>query len=335
MASVTPTLRAVVFAAAALPATAFSQTGVVDPHTLKICSDVDTTPLPGADRPAADEIDSLTGCKSEDLYFGFGAQPDFVKARKCAYLEMDLGQKRQPFGGKTILMMIYANGRGTARNYDVALKLACDVPGSPGDIAGRVRELERYKRSNWTGQGFSVCDHSSDAYMYEQCALLGYRFDHAEREKRLDGVAAKLNLQQKTAFEALRKSAAAFFEVQAAKGQDLSGTVKVHELGFMEGTFISSLEGLEQGELPTLSAADARLAVDAEMNELYGKALARTFSASSALSAEGIRQAQQAWIPFRETWVKFGSLRYPEVSAAVWRAWITRQRIAVLQNSLY
>jgi uncharacterized protein YecT (DUF1311 family) len=324
----------VVFAAAALPATVFSQTGVTDPQTLKICSEVNNVALSEADRPTREEIDALTSCKSVDLYFGLGVLPDFEKARKCACLEMDQGNTHQPFGGKTILMMIYANGRGATRNYDLALKLACEVPGSPGDVAGRVRELERYKRSNWNGQGFSVCSHSSDRYMYGQCALLDYRFDHPEREKKLEAIAAMLSVQQKTAFQALRQAAAAFFEVQAAKGQDLSPTLEVHELGFQERGFISSLEQFERGELPRASAADARRA-DAEMNEVYAKALVHKFSASSTLRAESIKRVQEAWIPYREAWVRFGTQRYPSVGAASWRGWITQQRTGVLQNSLY
>jgi hypothetical protein len=169
--------------------------------------------------------------------------------------------------------------------------------------------------------------------MYEQCALLDYRFDHPEREKTLDAMASKLNVQQGTAFQALRQSAAAFFAVQAAKGQDLSATFEVHELGFQERTFITSLEQFEKGELPTFSADDARKA-DAEMDDEFSKALAHKFS-SSTLSAEGIKQAQQAWLPYREAWVTFGTQRYPSVSATTWRAWITEQRTGVLKNTLY
>ena len=118
-----------------------------------------------------------------DLYYGFGQPADPVKARKCAYAEMDRDAKA-PIGGKALLMMIYANGKGATRNFDAAIKLACSIGGSPGDDAGRVYQLDRLKKLNWAGNNFSVCDHSSGREMYEQCAILSERFDKVDRDQK-------------------------------------------------------------------------------------------------------------------------------------------------------
>ena len=80
-------------------------------------------------RPAEEK--ALAKCVSADLYFGFGQPADPVKARKCAYAEMDRDAKA-PIGGKAILMMVYANGNGATRNFDAAIKLACSIGGAPG-----------------------------------------------------------------------------------------------------------------------------------------------------------------------------------------------------------
>ena len=74
-----------------------------------------------------------------------------MKARKCAYAEMDRDAK-VPLGGKAILMMVYANGNGATRNFDAALKLACSLGGAPGDDTGRVYQLDRLKKSKLGGQ---------------------------------------------------------------------------------------------------------------------------------------------------------------------------------------
>ncbi len=332
-----PIMRTSIFlclAAAALPLALFAQSGVTDPETLKVCSELKETPFPAPDRPSAQEAKELAGCKSEDLYFGFPGQPDFEKALKCAYVEMDGGNTHQPFGGKTILMMLYANGRGVARNYDLAIKLACEIPGAPGDVAGTVHELLRYKESKWQGNNFSICDHSGGRYMYGQCALLDYRFEHADREKKLDEMAAKLTPAETKAFEGLRRAAAAFFKIQAAKGQDLTGTFEIQEVGFQERTMLASLEQFEQGDLPKFAPVDAAKA-DAEMKEKYEQCLTRKFGPNRTVTAEGIKEAQQAWLPYRDAWVKFGTTKYPKVSATAWRTWITQQRTAVLQKNLY
>ncbi len=164
----------------ACPISGWAQTAL-DPDTARICGTVKDAPFPAQDRPDADESKTLTGCVSQDLYYGFGKAPYYEKARKCAYLEMDAGNNKA-FSGRAILMMIYANGLSTPRNLDLSIRLACEIGG--GDAAGAVHELQRYKTGNWQGNNFSICDHSSAPYLYQQCALLDDRFDRVTRHER-------------------------------------------------------------------------------------------------------------------------------------------------------
>ena len=170
---------------------AFSQSTISDPGALKMCASVKDVELPAADRPTPAEEKALAKCVSADLYFGFGQPADPAKARKCAYAEMDRDAKA-PIGGKAMLMMIYANGKGATRNFDAAIKLACSIGGSPGDDTGRVYQLDRLKKQNWTGNNFSVCDHSSGREMYEQCAILSERFDKIERDQKFNELIAAM-----------------------------------------------------------------------------------------------------------------------------------------------
>src|SRR3954470_17079938 len=86
---------------------AFGQTEISDPGAKQICASVKDVEPPAADRPASTEEKSLANCVSVDLYFGFGQPADPVKARKCAYAEVDRGEK-SPVRGRSILMMAYA-----------------------------------------------------------------------------------------------------------------------------------------------------------------------------------------------------------------------------------
>ncbi|HEX7288411.1 MAG TPA: lysozyme inhibitor LprI family protein, partial [Candidatus Angelobacter sp.] len=300
---------------------------------LKLCAEVKDVALPATDRPTAEETKVLAGCVSQELYFGFDKTPDPVAARKCAFLEMDRGNN-EPFAGKTILMMVYANGKGVVRNLDLALKLGCEVPGGPGDVAGRVHQLARFKQANWSGNNFSVCDHSGDQHMYRECAILDYRFDHLERERTLDAMAAKFTAPQKKMFETLRRETAAYFKVEAAKGINLTGTHEIQENGFLERGFISSLEQLAGGDLPKFSAKEAAEAETA-MNSDYDKARAIKRNIASNLTPEGLKETQQAWMRYREAWLKFGKARYPSVSEVSWKAWTAQQREELLQRALY
>jgi uncharacterized protein YecT (DUF1311 family) len=51
------------------------------------------------------------------------------------------------------------------------------------------------------------------------------------------------------------------------------------------------------------------------------------------LMPEGLRSTQRAWLKYRDAWAVFGAARYPQRTAAEWKAWATRQRITQLQEA--
>src|SRR5882724_11757953 len=153
---------------------AFSQSTISDPGAKQMCASVKDVELPAGDRPTPAEEKALASCVSVDAYFGFGQPADPVKARKCAYAEMDRGDKA-PLGGKAILMMVYANG-------------------------------------NWAGNNFSVCDHSSGREMYEQCAILTERFDKVERDQKFNQLISAWKPSEKKAFRTFMQEANRFYE---------------------------------------------------------------------------------------------------------------------------
>jgi len=305
-------LKLILFVCMAVPIL-MAQSKITDPMSQRLCAEAKNTELPAEDRPTPDESKALANCVSEDLYFGFGRPADPVTARKCAYAEMDRGETRT-FSGKTILTMVYANGKGANRNLDVAIKLACELNGAPDDLAGTIRQLARYKQAHWTGNSFTVCDHSAARFMYEQCAILDDRFDSLARRKKIEAITSKWSAADQKAFQSLQQVAEKFFQLHAGKERDLNGTVLVHEQAFMERQFIEMLETLERGELAAYSAV-----VNGSTKE-WG-----------TVTVEGIRQTQQAWLPYRDAWVQFGKKKYPKVTPESWKAWITQQRIPMLE----
>src|ERR1700730_4480391 len=232
---------------------AFSQSTIADPGAKQMCASVKDVELPAADHPTPAEEKALANCKSVDIYFGFGQAADPVKARKCAYAEMDRGAK-VPLGGKAILMMVYANGNGATRNFDAALKLACNFGGAQRDDAGRVYQLDRLKKQNWAGNNFSVCDHSSGREMYEQCAILSERFDKIERDQKFNELISGWKAPEKKAFRTFMEEETSFDESEAKKGLNLEGTFEIQEEIFLKQNLLSALEAFERGELPNYSA---------------------------------------------------------------------------------
>jgi uncharacterized protein YecT (DUF1311 family) len=316
-----------------LAAGTLSRAQLIDPAAKQICAGVKDVQLPAQDRPSAAEAKLLAKCVSEDLYYGFDRPPDYVKARKCAYTEMDRGVADVPFAGRTILMMAYANGRGATRNMDVALKLACEVEVAPGDWAGRIHQLERMRKSNSTA-AFDACDHSGGNPMYEQCAIVGDRFDIPKRKKQLEDLSAKWTPAEKNALQALRETAAPFFKLRATKETDLRYTFEVQEMALLQNNFIEALQKLEGGELPNFSEADLKLAEE-DLNGAYERTQNGKVTTWGTVTAEDIKTTQAAWLKYRDAWIALGKRKYPKVSEVSWKTWLDQQRREMLEKFMH
>jgi hypothetical protein len=312
---------------------ALSQSTITDPGAKQMCAAVKDVQLPAADKPTPAEEKNLARCVSVDAYFGFGQPSDPIKARKCAYAEIDRGAK-VPLGGKAILMMVYANGNGAARNYDAAIKLACEIGGEPGDDAGRVYQLDRLKKQNWAGNSFSVCDHSSGREMYEQCAILSERFDKIERDQKFNDLIAAWKPAEKKAFHTFMEEANRFYEIQAKNGVNLEATFEIQEEIFFKNNLLSSLETFERGELPKYSAVEFQRAEAAEQ-----AAYLRTQNGADAkwgtITRESVRKSQDAWLHYRNAWIAFGRQKYPSVSEQSWKAWLDQDRTVMFNRFLH
>jgi hypothetical protein len=318
---------------ALLPATAFCQTAITDPGAVQICASVKDVELPAADRPTAAEESALAGCTSADAYFGFGGPVDAVKARKCAYAEIDRGA-RAPVAGKAILMMVYANGRDVPRNFDVALKLACSIGDAPGDAAGRVHQLDRLKKANWAGSNFSICDHSSGRELYEQCAILQERFDKRERDAQFNDLASSWSGPQVKAFHAFMPEAEKFFRVQAGNGVNLESTFEVQEETFLLNGLLTALQQFERGELPKYSTAELRKA-EAEESTAYARTQTGKETCWGTVTREGVRHSEEEWRRYCDAWIVFAKKKYPTVTEQSWKTWLAMERTVMLNRLLH
>ena len=318
------------FTASAL---ALGQSTITDPGAKQMCASVKDIELPAADRPTSAEEKALAKCSSADLYFGFGKTADPVKAQKCAYAEMDRNDKTL-IGGKAILMMIYANGKGATRNFDAAIKLACSLGGGPGDDAGRVYQLDRLKKQNWAGNNFSVCDHSSAREMYEQCAILSERFDKIERDQKFNELTAAWKPADKKAFQTFMEEANRFYEIQGKNGVNLEGTFEIQEEIFFKNNLLTSLQAFERGELPNYTAEEFQKAEAAEQ-AAYQRTQNGPDTKWGTITRESVRKSQDEWLHYRNAWIAFARQKYPGVSEQSWKAWLDTDRTVMLNRFLH
>jgi hypothetical protein len=305
------------------------QTTIQDPRAKQACAAVEQVEPPAADRPTAAEEKALASCASVDLYYGLGAPADPVKARKCAYAEMDRGA-RPGLTGKAILSMIYANGKGVERNYDFAIKTACTIGDSPGDGAGRVYQLLRMKKENSSGETrYSVCEHSSGRNLYEQCAILGARFDKVDRDEKLEKFIAAWSARDKKAFHAFWEEEERFARVEANNAVDLGGTFEIQEEVFVINNMVEALEKLEKGELPKHSAEEAHSAQAAEAAAFEKTQTGPTSEWGTATRA-GVKTSEEEWRRYRAAWLAFSKQKYPGVSEDSWKTWLDQERVDML-----
>jgi len=300
------------------------------------CDQYDHIAIPASDLPTDADRKQLASCKSEDLYFGFGAAADADTARKCAYIEREKGLDNwhQPFGGAGMLAMIYANGKGASRNFDLALRFVCEVDGAEGENQGRFEHLLKLQSEHWTGSNFNLCDDATSGFMEGWCADLQEQLDHVKRQQRLNRLTAEWTPREKSAFIELQNSAYKYFKASAENEVDLSGTgraaFEIEAEASLKEKFIQVLEQFEKGNLPKFSAEEFASA-DRELNAVYHKVQAQPHDPGhGTVTADGIKKAQRAWIQYREAWVKFGQQKYPAVPPESWKNWLTRERTKML-----
>ena len=300
----------------------------------KICRQVKNVGYPADDLPTARDKKALKDCDSYNLYYGFFQKADPVKARLCAFGESrDLGDS--PFYGRAMLMTIYANGVGARRNFDLALKLACEIGGAPAEVEGRVKHLAELKAKNWQGSDFSICDDITSGYMQGFCADHQDKFASAKRDEKLVAIQDKWTKADMKEFAALSKVADSYFDIRTDKEVDQTGTGRaaftIEETAAQKDFFLKTLEDLERGAIPQYSARQFKEA-DSKLNSVYQQIQKKTDLEYGSVTREGVKTTQRAWIKYRDAWIKFCSKKYPNISAEKINTHLTLKRVKELEE---
>lgn len=317
-----------------------------------ICRALADRSLPEVDRPAADARPALAGCDAGALYYGIGQPRQPQRARLCAVLAADTAgddADSRPFNGLSMLMTIYANGVGARRDLDLATALACRIPGAPAEVSSRVEHLHRLAAEHWQGHDFDYCDDITSGLAAGHCAARDAAIDTTRRETRLDALAAGWPAPLRQAYSRLRDAETAYAEASADNEVDLSGTARaafaIQHTQAIDDAFERLLKGLENGGLP--ESAEGYATANARLNAVYRRIMAidtppderGPYASADSLpwttvTHAGIRQTQRAWLRYREAWVDFAAVRYPDLPADVLRSVLTRERIEALATFL-
>lgn len=298
-----------------------------------VCRRLGPPVIPASDRPSPADAAQLRDCDAEALYYGFGAAPDYVKARQCAVLHL---QNEAFFSGEAILMQIYANGRGVTRNLDLATAFACTIESAPAENDARVLHLQAMK-TEAAPKPFDICDDITSGFAGGACAARDATLKDAVRDRQIANVATRFPAASQPSLTRLKAALDAFADAHSRGEVDLGGTARdafiVQAETLERDQFLQDLTRLAKGTWPKASSAQA-VAEDTQLNTSYKNAMACVAGKNnlSTLKADDVRTAQRAWMAYRDAWVNFAAAAAPQVPRDAMLARLTKLRRLQLQK---
>jgi uncharacterized protein YecT (DUF1311 family) len=283
--------------------------------------------IPPADRPSPAETAALRGQPDCRTFQGEGTHPaDLVRYRKCLLSAAERDHNA--------LAEIYANGWGVKRNSTLAIALVCHGSDVPAELTGMVAALVKTRGEEKLHEPFTVCDYVTSGLNMGRCAAQGEDAATEKRDAALAKLTAGWTAVQKEALKDLRHAAETFFDQHSAGEIDLSGTargaISIGEVSELRDDLLEAITGFEAGKLP---AAGDFAKADRELNQVYAQALrAVSKEQNTTVTTKGVRDAERAWLAYRDAWVKLVAARYPQAAADRWKAWATAKRIGQLQK---
>lgn len=306
-----------------------------------ICKDAKAQPLTPPILSGPLNQTELPKCDERSLYYGFGSKPDYPAALQCGWYERQhperAGNTANMFYGVGVLSMLYANGQGVARNYDLAVRFACEQPwAAPAEMSGRVEHLLALRDGKPAKSPFDLCDDTTSGLSAGSCASVAEDSKDADRTKKLAAITSKLTPAQKQLYDRVYSAESKFEDTRVRNEIDLSGTARaafqLEDLGLLRDQFLINLERFSGSNIPQATADDVKN-LDAQMNAAYQRVMTAPESAfqSGTVKREGVRETQRDWLPLRDSWVAFARAAYPRLSPDRVMAQLIRLRLHQLQ----
>lgn len=298
----------------------------------KVCAEAEKVPVP------AEYLRGVTAdakCSPLELYYDKSPN-HFQQSLRCGLAQWQMIEAREKAGTQDgdsavdedeqlALAMIFANGEGVRKNLPLARRFACEADNyvNTDEVLAAI-----------DGEKLDVCaDNYGRRINYLCLGIKGADVDtriadaelKARRALRPAALIAWKNL------EVARKD-----YLKAHGPEEPNGTTGAVQSAMQEDldtetAWLDVLKSVAAGRVPEgVLNAPALDGLDKALNVAYQQALSFGVQycegGQDCASSESTRTAERAWLKYREAWVKFGAVRWPEVPADKWRAWLTVDR---------
>jgi hypothetical protein len=310
------------------------------------CSSYASISLP-AEAEKAPVPKTPPACASYRSYRGIGRPVNYSEARACAWQERlaqkaDLGQNQEEpaawiVGGSLILADIYFNGAGVKRDIPLAVRLACESEEGMATLA--LADIAKLNATRLAHGPFEFCDYAASTLTMNFCSGYESEIQADLRSRYYDSLKSSMTPEQQTAFEKLLATQKAYIEAHASE-VDQGGTIRairtLRSQGILKDLFHTELVRFELKKWPVLSD-NQMTSADALLHGEYVKKLQqlRTQTKESidqgAVTAGHLSGVEETWQTYRDAWVAFARLRYPDAVAVI-RAEITLDRYRLLKT---
>ena len=245
-------------------------------------------------------------------FYSADIEPDYGKGRRCCLVRGDCNRE---------LAMVFANGWGTPRDFDAATYFLCRAGDemAPFEQQGMLEFIQGMRTGTETGK-LDYCEHVTSGAGAGWCTSLDYDRKKIDWDRRIAAVEKTLGADVKPAFAALRKATEAAVEADATyiAAPNLGGTIYPSMVigGEMDRNddFVATLERYTQKRAPA-ATPDALKKADDALNSLYKEMMAQAKAddkeyEQGTAGQDALRNAQRAWIPYRDAWTAFYRLRW-------------------------
>jgi uncharacterized protein YecT (DUF1311 family) len=278
-----------------------------------------------------------------DLYEHAMNEDDFRKAARCAQFYWDSESRPGEDDDSATLILLYANGQGVARDVDSAIRVVCKIRSTieTDKVLNRlIVELAAAKSAPAT-KVYTYCNlgFELDQGTEYRCAQEGFEDAQNKRLDHLKMIASKWTTAQRISFDAVLKANAAYADANSSAESPPGtgrGSFMLEAQDNINQEFAADIDRLEQGRLPKASHLDY-VHADQDLNSGYRKVWAELVQTRAQDPDEpgpgNLLAAERAWLVYRDAFVAFAKLRWPQVSGDSWLTFLTRERIARLERA--